>query len=72
MTGTGDSNFLGIVGSKKSRNTTVTVQTAADRWYEKERSKIIEEDLDTLNLLVERLKIDCEDVENEDNEFKIK
>ena len=66
----GDNKFLGIVGSKKSRNTTVTIQTAAERWYETERSKIIQEDLDTLILLVEHLQRESDNVENEDNEFK--
>ena len=65
------SNFLGVVGSKTMRNTTtVTLQTAADRWYETERSKIIQEDLDALMLLVEQLEINLNNVENEDNTFK--
>ena len=65
------SNFLGVVGSKTVRNTTtVTLQTAADRWYETERSKIIQEDLNTLMLLVEQLEINLNNVENEDSTFK--
>ena len=65
------SNFLGVVGSKIVRNTTtVTLQTAADRWYETERSKIIQEDLNTLMLLVEQLEINLNNVENEDSTFK--
>ena len=65
------SNFLGVVGSKTVRNTTtVTLQTASERWYETEKSKIIQEDLDTLILLVEQLEINLDNVENEDNTFK--
>ena len=64
------SDILGVVGFSKMKNTSVTYPTANEKWFETERSKIIQEDLDALLMLNEHLERNLEIIDNEDNLFK--